>query len=72
MVVSHWQVPSVATARLMEGMFGYLGPNLQTGAAPALRQAQLKLMDNRGTAHPVFWGAFVVVGDGLAAAAPAP
>jgi CHAT domain-containing protein len=70
MVVSHWQVPSAATARLMSSMFQFLGPQLSTGAAPALRDAQIKAIANSATAHPFFWAAFVVQGDGLAATTP--
>ena len=71
LVVSHWQVPSAATAQLMSGMFAFLGPQLATGSAPALRDSQTKLIANPKTAHPFFWAAFVVVGDGLAASTPA-
>jgi CHAT domain-containing protein len=71
MIVSHWQVPSAATAQLMSGTFAYLGPQLATGSAPALRDAQMKLIANKASAHPFFWAAFVVVGDGLSASTPA-
>lgn len=71
MIVSHWQVPSAATAQLMSGTFAYLGPQLATGSAPALRDSQIKLIAQKPTAHPFFWAAFVVVGDGLAASSPA-
>jgi CHAT domain-containing protein len=70
MIVSHWQVPSAATARLMSGTFDHLGPGMSTGSSPALRDSQLKLIADRTTAHPFFWAAFVVVGDGFAASAP--
>ncbi|MEY3202347.1 MAG: hypothetical protein RIR70_1897 [Pseudomonadota bacterium] len=70
MVVSHWQVPSAATAKLMTGMFEFLGPQLSTGSAPALRDAQIKAIAEPATAHPFFWAAFVVLGDGLFAASP--
>jgi CHAT domain-containing protein len=66
LVVSHWQVPSAATARLMTGMFTKLGPGLQGGASPALKAAQASLIADKNTAHPFYWAAFVVVGDGLA------
>lgn len=74
LVVSHWQVPSAATAQLMTGMFKKLGPVLQGGASPALKAAQAGLIADKNTAHPFFWAAFVVVGDGLAepAASTAP
>ncbi len=67
MIVSHWQVPSAATAQLMSGTFAFLGPQLATGSSPALRDSQMKLITDKKTAHPFFWAAFVVVGDGLSA-----
>jgi len=67
LVVSHWQVPSAATASLMSAMFTTLGPELKGGSARALQSAQAKLIAKPETAHPFFWAAFVVVGDGLAA-----
>jgi len=71
MIVSHWQVPSAATAQLMSGTFAFLGPQLSSGSSPALRDSQIKLITDKKTAHPFFWAAFVVVGDGLAASTPA-
>jgi CHAT domain-containing protein len=67
LVVSHWQVPSAATAQLLTAMFGVLGPELKGGAGPALRAAQGRLIAQQKTAHPFFWAAFVVVGDGMQA-----
>jgi len=67
LVVSHWQVPSAATAKLMSGMFSTLGPDLKGGSAKALQKAQANLIAKAETAHPFFWAAFVIVGDGLAA-----
>lgn len=69
LVVSHWQVPSAATTKLMTGMFNKLGPDLAGGASPALKAAQATLIADKTTAHPFFWAAFVVVGDGLAVTA---
>lgn len=71
LVVSHWQVPSAATAQLLSGMFGKLGPDLKGGSSPALRSAQQTMIKDRKTAHPFFWAAFVVVGDGMAASSSA-
>lgn len=65
LVVSHWQVPSQATANLMSAMFKSLGPDLKTGSALSLREAQKSLIKSEKTAHPFFWAAFVVVGDGI-------
>jgi CHAT domain-containing protein len=64
MVVSHWQVPSEPTARLMAGMFSRIGSGFKEGAAIALSQAQDELSRRPETAHPYFWAAFTVVGDG--------
>ena len=64
LVASHWQVPSIATERLMTGMFDRAGPRLQAGVAESLRQAQLSLASDPATAHPFYWAAFTVIGDG--------
>ncbi|MBL0930669.1 MAG: hypothetical protein IBJ15_11195, partial [Alphaproteobacteria bacterium] len=32
--------------------------------APALQADQMRLADDPATAHPYFWGAFVLQGDG--------
>ena len=68
LIASHWEVPSAATVRLMAGVFQRLGPNLAGGAAAALQQAQLQLIEQPATAHPFFWAAFAVIGDGAARA----
>jgi len=69
LIASHWQVPSTATVGLMTGMFQRLGPNLSGGTAEAMRQSQLALIAQPATAHPFFWAAFTVIGDGAATAA---
>ena len=68
LVVSHWQVPSAATAQLMSRMFENLGPALANGAAKSLQLAQVKMWDKAETAHPFYWAAFVLAGDGGQAA----
>lgn len=64
LIASHWEVPSAPTVRLMTGLFQRLGPGLTGGAAAALQQAQLQLIEQPATAHPFFWAAFTVIGDG--------
>jgi CHAT domain-containing protein len=64
LVASHWHVPSAATATLMVGMMQRLTAASSEGTAEALRQSQLVLMDRDETAHPFFWAAFTVIGDG--------
>lgn len=66
LVVSHWQVPSAATSALMSEMFNVMGTATSTSVDAALRAAQARLFNNSATAHPFFWAAFVVMGDGLA------
>ncbi|HTU12694.1 MAG TPA: CHAT domain-containing tetratricopeptide repeat protein [Allosphingosinicella sp.] len=64
-VASHWPVPDDfnATERLISGLFQ---ASRGTGTASALRDAQLRLMDERDTSHPYYWSGFAVVGDGSA------
>ena len=63
-IASHWSVPSAQTVQLMTGLFQRLGPNLNSGIAEALRQSQLALISKPQTAHPFFWAAFTLIGDG--------
>jgi CHAT domain-containing protein len=51
----------------MSTLFTELGPELRGGASRALMAAQKKLIAKKETAHPFFWAAFVVIGDGMAA-----
>ena len=64
LVASHWQVPSAATAQLMTGFFDKVGPKLSNGLADSLREAQLALAGQAQTAHPFYWAAFTILGDG--------
>jgi len=66
LVMSHWQAPSRATSELMSGMFESLGSEFDTGPAHSLRSAQLTMISKEASAHPYFWAAFVVMGDGQA------
>jgi CHAT domain-containing protein len=64
LLVSHWQVPSAATARLMIDVFKAVGADPGLSIDKALAQAQLKAIANPASSHPFFWGAFVLIGDG--------
>jgi CHAT domain-containing protein len=66
-LATHWEVPSTATAGLMTGVFS--PANRARGLAQALRQAQLSLIAQPGTAHPFNWAAFTIIGDGETLAA---
>lgn len=61
-VASLWSVSDEATARFMEHFYG----ELERGAtkAEALRRARLALRDTAGYAHPYFWAAYVLIGEG--------
>lgn len=61
-IASHWPAPDSfdATQRLMSGLFQTRGASV----AEAMRQTQLKLMDDADTSHPFYWAGFAIVGDG--------
>ncbi len=59
-LVSHWSVPSAATAALMSAVF--TDANKQT-LDVAVQAAEQSLIRRPETAHPVNWAAFVVVGN---------
>ena len=61
-VVSGWSVDDVGTATLMGNFYGIL----KTGKskASALRDAELKLSRDGKHAHPYYWAAFSLIGDG--------
>lgn len=66
-VVSQWKVEAASTTALMLEFHHRLQPTAKrphTSTAAALRQASLKLLDNRAHRHPFYWAGFVVVGDG--------
>ncbi len=66
LLVTHWQVDSQATTDLMSSAFGASGPAV-TRFSDRLQAAQVRLISRPETAHPFFWGAFVLIGDGRAA-----
>ncbi len=66
LLVSHWEVDSDATVKLVTGAMHRLAANKGLGRAEALRQSMLALIDGKDPreAHPAFWAPFVVVGEG--------
>lgn len=70
MVVSHWAVKDQPTAAIMVWMFTQLKQDPQLGRSRALTQAQLRILESarrpgrEALSHPIFWGAFTLVGDG--------
>ena len=64
LLVTHWSVSSAATVQLMQKTFLELGPQLESGPSIALQKAQLEMIKKEEFSHPIFWGAFDLVGDG--------
>ncbi|MFC1614906.1 CHAT domain-containing protein, partial [Gemmatimonadota bacterium] len=64
-VMSLWSVPDKETVTLMTDFYRRMQAG--RGKARALQEASLALMNERkrtnGCAHPLFWGAFVCVGE---------
>lgn len=64
LLVSHWVVASEPTVILTTTSFANFADQGFTGKAEALRQAQLEMIARADMAHPAFWAAFTLVGDG--------
>ena len=66
LLVSHWEVDSTATVKLITGAMSRLAANKSMGRAEAMRQSMLALIDKGEPreAHPAFWAPFVTVGEG--------
>lgn len=60
-VASVWKVDDTATAELFVEFYR----NLKQGKSrsDSLREAKLKLINNKKTSHPFFWGGFILMGD---------
>jgi len=64
-LASNWEVPSLATVSLMTGMFQAYERG-GVGYAQALRQSQVALINQPASAHPFYWAAFTLIGNGSA------
>jgi CHAT domain-containing protein/tetratricopeptide (TPR) repeat protein len=62
-LATHWPVADAETTRLIEAFFAELKTD-GTSFSDALRRAQATLRENPATSHPLYWGAFVLIGDG--------
>jgi tetratricopeptide (TPR) repeat protein len=63
-VSSLWPVDDRVTATMMGRFYSHLADGHPVGES--LRQAQLDMRRDPGTAHPFYWAGFVCVGDGAA------
>jgi CHAT domain-containing protein/tetratricopeptide (TPR) repeat protein len=66
LLVSHWEVDSLATVKLITSTVGATGHGKDIGRAEALRRAMLALIDHGAAheSHPSIWAPFVIVGEG--------
>jgi len=69
LLVSHWEVDSAATVKLITAAFREMGRDPKVGRAEAMRRSMLALIDKGKPeeAHPAYWAPFVVVGEGATA-----
>jgi len=68
LLVSHWEVNSDATVKLITSAVRAIATDKNVGRAEALRRAMMAII-NTGKlheAHPAYWAPFVVVGEGAA------
>ena len=66
LLVSHWNVNSETTIKLITGAIDRFAADRAIGRAEAMRQSMLDLIDHGKPeeAHPANWAPFVVVGEG--------
>jgi CHAT domain-containing protein len=66
LLVSHWEVASESTVKLITKAVDELKRNAKIGRAEALRRSMLSMIDSGKDyeAHPAFWAPFVLVGEG--------
>ena len=66
LLVSHWEVYSDATVKLVTSAIQAISDEEPVGRAEALRRAMLEMIDAGAPhqAHPSYWAPFVVVGEG--------
>ena len=75
LLVTHWPVETNSAAALTTATFRLQAQEPGLGRAEALRRAEIELMDGPGMrdgagrqlyswSHPVFWGAYALIGDG--------
>ena len=69
-LASHWPVPSLSTTRLMTRVFERDAQSPGDGFDAALQGAQLDLLADAATAHPVHWAGFSLIGGNLPGAKP--
>ena len=69
-LASHWPVPSISTTRLMTLVFEGNAKAGDEGFDIALQRAQLALLADERTAHPVHWAGFSLIGGAMPGVKP--
>jgi CHAT domain-containing protein len=66
LLVSHWEVASESTVKLITKAVAELRSHSKIGRAEALRRSMLAMIKDGKAyeAHPAFWAPFVLVGEG--------
>ncbi len=68
LMVAHWPVEREAAAAFTTGMFARRNDGGPRGLARLLQQSALEILNDETRparfAHPMYWGAFTIVGDG--------
>ena len=68
LLVSHWEVKSLAAVNLITDTFTQLSANPTITRAEALRRSEMSLLDATDVppryAHPMYWAPFSYIGDG--------
>lgn len=64
MLVTHWAVETESAKRLTTAMFEHHSSHSTASKAESLRQSMLNLLAQPKFAHPGFWAAYVLIGDG--------
>jgi CHAT domain-containing protein/Tfp pilus assembly protein PilF len=66
LLVSHWEVYSEATVKLITAAMREIAADQTVGRAEGLRRAMMALIDNGEAheAHPAYWAPFIIVGEG--------
>ncbi|GGF26079.1 hypothetical protein GCM10011611_35140 [Aliidongia dinghuensis] len=63
-IATHWAIPSLTAVKITNGTFRRLSASPDMTRGEALRQAELDVANDPATAHPLYWGAFVLMGEG--------
>ena len=61
-LATHWPIASEPTVALTTGMVRIAASAKGNAWPEALRQAKLRMLSQTDTAHPLFWGAFSIIG----------